>query len=248
LKDPSALAAQVMVRLEGAVPVSATAATQQGASFKFDKCGLTDNNYYTPVAYTTDKTGKVNSDDAVGPVVKIGEPVNRPPVIKVNAPKMYAQCVNLTGTATGETDLKVYTRVDGGVVPGDWTLANWEASSGAFFQQFCSLDPGDYAADALVVDLNGLNATATFNDFVIEAPNYDQSVTSTLTDHVSSQRVATYSQCLGFGTCDTIYNDLLKKYGSNTPFTVYRKSGTKIWYEQATNIPPRGPFGPAVVL
>jgi len=246
ISDPSALASQVMVRLEGSVFVPAAPATVHGTNFQYDKCNLANNNYYTPVAYTTDKSGQINSDDAVGPVVKIGQPVNRPPVLQVTTPKVQSQCVNLMGSATGETDLRVYTRIDGGVVPGDWTLANWDASSGAFTGSFCNLSPGDYGADALVVDLNGLNATASFSDFVITRPNFDQSVTATLTDHVSSQRVATYSQCLGFGTCDTIYNDLFKKYGSSTTFTVYRRSGTSIWYEQATNIPPTGPFGSAV--
>jgi poly(hydroxyalkanoate) depolymerase family esterase len=248
LNDPSALASQVMVRLEGSVTVPAAVATLQGTNFQYDKCDLVNDNYYTPVAYTTDKNGKVNSDEFVGPAVQIGQPVNRPPQLQVNTPNVQSQCVDLMGTATGETHLKVYTRIDGGVVPGDWTLANWEASSGAFSASFCSLDAGAYAADALVMDLNGLNASASFTDFVIVAPNFDQSVTSTLTDHVASQRVATYSQCLGFGTCDTIYNDLYKKYGSTTTFTVYRKSETSVWYEEATNIPPPGPFGPRIVL
>lgn len=247
LSDSSALASQVLVRLEGSVMVAAGVATVQGSGFQYEKCGLVNNNYYTPVAYSTDKSGKVNSDYAVGPVVKIGSPVSVPPVLKVDVPKVQAQCVALSGVANGETDLKVYTRIDGGVVPGDWTLADWQASSGVFTSTFCNLDVGNYGGDALVQDQNGLNATVSFSDFVVAAPSYDESVSGTLTDHVSSQRVKTYSQCLGFGTCDTIYNDLFKKYGSTKVFEVYRKSGTAIWYELVSNIPPTGAFGAAVL-
>ena len=111
-----------MVRLEGAVFVPASPATVQGTTFLFDKCNLGNDNYYTPVAYSVDKSGKTNSNDAVGPVVRIGQPVSRPPHVQVSTPKVKSQCVTLTGIATGETDLQVYTRIDGGVVPGDWTV------------------------------------------------------------------------------------------------------------------------------
>jgi len=111
-----------MVRLEGVVPVAAAQATVEGASFKYQRCSLTDNNYYTPVAYTVDSTGKTNSDDATGSAVKIGNPSSIPPTLGVDGPSVKETCVNLTGTAKGETALNVYTRIDGGVVPGDWVV------------------------------------------------------------------------------------------------------------------------------
>jgi len=174
----------------------------------------------------------------VGPVVKIGNPPRKPPSLRVNTPAVQGSCVTLTGTATGETSLQVYTRLDGGVVPGNWLLANWDGRTGAFTQRNCELDAGEYGADAMALDQLGATANISFTGFVITRPNYDQSVTATLTDHVAQQRVTSYMSCLGFGTCDTIYNTLLSRYGSSTPFTVYRQTSTTIWYEVVNNIPP----------
>lgn len=113
----------MLIRLEGVVPVAASQAIVDGASFKYQRCSLANDNYYTPVAYTVDTTGKTNSDDATGPVVKIGNPASIPPTLGVDAPRVKDTCVNLTGTAKGETALNVYTRIDGGVVPGDWVVS-----------------------------------------------------------------------------------------------------------------------------
>lgn len=238
--DPNSQVDEVLVRLEGLRPVSASPAELTGLEFKYSRCSLGDDTYYTAVAYAVDPTGKVLSVESPGTPVAIGNPPPAKPTLLLDSPIVDKLCVTLTGIVKGESHLVVETRLDAGVVPSEWKNVDvWDGATGKFSARYCELAVGQYVSEARATDQQNLTVTGFFADFTIKPNNYDQQATDTLTNHVATQRVATYQQsnCLGFGTCDTIYNTLFSRYGSSTSFTVYRQTGTNIWFEKPDNIP-----------
>jgi len=236
--NPNGDVASVQVRLSGLYPIAASPALlYPGEKFMYEKCELTNNSYYSPAAFSQDSAGTVLSEETLASPIKIGEPPMQAPIVTPNPPQVSRTCVRLSGKAHGETDLIVEARLDAGVTPGPWQDATWDSVSGQFETEFCGLSTGSYRSEARATDELGMSTVVSFTIFNIDPLPYDQEITDTLTNHVATTRVTSYMTCLGFGTCDTLYNTLLSKYGSTTPFTVYHQTGTNKWFELAENIP-----------
>ncbi len=216
----------VTVAFTGVYPQNAQSAELAGRAYTFTVCRLRDDAAYTPLVEAIDDDGGRAS--VRGDAVIVGEPpANLPPSITIEEQNVDGGCIVIRGSASDDDEV---VSVEARIGAMGWRAV--DLKDGRWTYQACGLRAGTYTSAARATDNEGLLASVSGEEVVVEIA-YDGMERSSLSGHVAARRVRYYP--IGFGTADASYVDLLRRHGVAEAFPLYSFQGD--WYADPGNIP-----------